>query len=142
MLRKHASDAVASADASECKCIRPILGSAAGAEKNSISLDWAFAVSDEVKRRAYRGLFVINFMISLGFGIVDPFFPVYSVSVGATGFHDTKREESVCLHLGVMSRPLSQDQEKENVSFKLRQRHWVRCLLIPRLPIGEPCENG
>ncbi|MGZ6276692.1 MAG: MFS transporter [Syntrophales bacterium] len=44
-------------------------------------------MSDEVKRRAYRGLFVINFMISLGFGIVDPFFPVYSVSVGATGFH-------------------------------------------------------
>jgi DHA1 family multidrug resistance protein-like MFS transporter len=56
-------------------------------EKDSIGLDWAFAVSDEVERRAYRGLFVINFMISLGFGIVDPFFPVYAVSAGATGFH-------------------------------------------------------
>lgn len=42
---------------------------------------------DEVQRRAYRGLFAINFMISLGFGIVDPFFPVYAVSAGATGFH-------------------------------------------------------
>lgn len=44
-------------------------------------------MGDEVKRRAYRGLFVVNFMISLGFGIVDPFFPVYAVSVGATGLH-------------------------------------------------------
>jgi MFS transporter, DHA1 family, multidrug resistance protein len=44
-------------------------------------------LGDEVKRRAYRGLFVINFMISLGFGIVDPFFPVYAVSAGATGLH-------------------------------------------------------
>ena len=26
-------------------------------------------------------------MISLGFGIVDPFFPDYAVSAGATGFH-------------------------------------------------------
>jgi len=26
-------------------------------------------------------------MISLGFGIVDPFFPIYAVSAGATGFH-------------------------------------------------------
>ncbi len=26
-------------------------------------------------------------MISLGFGIVDPFFPVYAVNAGATGFH-------------------------------------------------------
>ncbi|PKN61254.1 MAG: hypothetical protein CVU57_30400 [Deltaproteobacteria bacterium HGW-Deltaproteobacteria-15] len=42
---------------------------------------------DEAKRRAYRGLFLVNFMISLGFGIVDPFFPVYAVSAGATGFH-------------------------------------------------------
>lgn len=44
-------------------------------------------MSDDEKRSAYRGLFVINFMISLGFGIVDPFFPVYAVSAGATGFH-------------------------------------------------------
>ncbi len=44
-------------------------------------------MGDEVKRRAYRGLFVINFMISLGFGIVDPFFPVYAVSAGATALH-------------------------------------------------------
>jgi DHA1 family multidrug resistance protein-like MFS transporter len=56
-------------------------------EKGSIGFDWALAVSDEGKRRAYRGLFVINFMISLGFGIVEPFFPVYAVSAGATGFH-------------------------------------------------------
>jgi len=44
-------------------------------------------VVDGAKRRAYRGLFLVNFMISLGFGIVDPFFPVYAVSAGATGFH-------------------------------------------------------
>jgi MFS transporter, DHA1 family, multidrug resistance protein len=44
-------------------------------------------VSDDVKKSAYRGLFVINFMISLGFGIVDPFFSVYAVSAGATAFH-------------------------------------------------------
>lgn len=44
-------------------------------------------MSNDAKRRAYRGLFVINFMISLGFGIVDPFFPIYAVSAGATGFH-------------------------------------------------------
>ena len=56
-------------------------------EKGSIGFDRALAVSDEVKRKAYRGLFVINFMISLGFGIVEPFFPIYAVSVGATGFH-------------------------------------------------------
>ena len=46
-----------------------------------------FSVSDEVKKRAYRGLFLINFMIALGFGIVDPFFPVYAVGAGATAFH-------------------------------------------------------
>lgn len=44
-------------------------------------------MSDGVRRRAYQGLFVINFMISLGFGIVDPFLPVYALSAGATGFH-------------------------------------------------------
>ncbi|MCE5264994.1 MAG: MFS transporter [Deltaproteobacteria bacterium] len=44
-------------------------------------------MSDDEKRSAYRGLFVINFMVSLGFGIVDPFFPVYAVNAGATGFH-------------------------------------------------------
>ena len=42
---------------------------------------------DDARRSAYRGLFAINFMISLGFGIVDPFFPVYAVSAGATGLH-------------------------------------------------------
>jgi len=45
------------------------------------------AVSDDVKKSAYRGLFVINFLISLGFGIVDPFFSVYAVGAGATAFH-------------------------------------------------------
>jgi len=44
-------------------------------------------VTDHEKRSAYRRLFFINFMISLGFGIVDPFFPVYAVTSGATGFH-------------------------------------------------------
>jgi len=47
----------------------------------------AIGLVHEVQKRAYRGLFLINFMISLGFGIVDPFFPVYAVSAGATGFH-------------------------------------------------------
>ena len=44
-------------------------------------------MGDDAKRNAYRGLFVINFMIALGFGIVDPFFSVYAVSAGATAFH-------------------------------------------------------
>ncbi len=44
-------------------------------------------MSDDVKRNAYRGLFVINFLISLGLGIIDPFFSVYAVSAGATAFH-------------------------------------------------------
>jgi MFS family permease len=44
-------------------------------------------VFDEIKRKAYRRLFVVNFMITLGFGMADPFFPVYVVSAGATGFH-------------------------------------------------------
>jgi DHA1 family multidrug resistance protein-like MFS transporter len=43
-------------------------------------------VSEE-ERRTYRGLFVTNFLIALGFGIADPFFPIYAVSAGATGFH-------------------------------------------------------
>jgi len=42
---------------------------------------------ERARRAVYRGLFAINFMISLGFGIVDPFFPVYAVSAGATGLH-------------------------------------------------------
>ncbi len=42
---------------------------------------------ERARRAVYRGLFVINFMISLGFGIVDPFFPVYAVTAGATGLH-------------------------------------------------------
>ncbi len=41
----------------------------------------------EEERKTYRGLFVTNFLIALGFGIADPFFPVYAVSAGATGFH-------------------------------------------------------
>jgi MFS family permease len=43
-------------------------------------------VSEE-ERKTYRGLFVTNFLIALGFGIADPFFPIYAVSAGATGFH-------------------------------------------------------
>ncbi len=41
----------------------------------------------EEERKTYRGLFVTNFLIALGFGIADPFFPVYAVSAGATGVH-------------------------------------------------------
>ncbi len=41
----------------------------------------------EEERKTYRGLFATNFLIVLGFGIADPFFPIYAVSVGATGFH-------------------------------------------------------
>jgi MFS family permease len=41
----------------------------------------------EAERKTYRGLFITNFLIALGFGIADPFFPVYAVSAGATGFH-------------------------------------------------------
>lgn len=44
-------------------------------------------MSDDAKKSAYRGLFIINFLISLGFGIVDPFFSVYAFSAGATAFH-------------------------------------------------------
>jgi MFS family permease len=43
-------------------------------------------VSEE-ERKTYRGLFVTNFIIALGFGIADPFFPVYAVHAGATPFH-------------------------------------------------------
>ena len=32
-------------------------------------------------------LFVFNFFISLGFAMVDPFFPIYVKDIGATGFH-------------------------------------------------------
>lgn len=41
----------------------------------------------EENRLAYRGLFAVNFLVCLGFGIVDPFFPVYATNSGATGFH-------------------------------------------------------
>lgn len=43
-------------------------------------------MSDDEKR-LYRGLFLANFLIALGFGIADPFLPVYAVSSGATAFH-------------------------------------------------------
>jgi MFS family permease len=39
------------------------------------------------QKRGYRGLFIVNFLVCLGFGIVDPFFPVYAAMHGATGFH-------------------------------------------------------
>lgn len=38
-------------------------------------------------RRTYWGLFVVNFLVCLGVGIVDPFFPIYATKSGATGFH-------------------------------------------------------
>lgn len=41
----------------------------------------------EEEGKTYRGLFVTNFIIALGFGIADPFFPVYAVHAGATPFH-------------------------------------------------------
>lgn len=37
------------------------------------------------QRRLFRGLFLINFLISLGFGIGDAFFPLYCQSIGARG---------------------------------------------------------
>jgi MFS family permease len=42
---------------------------------------------DKERKRAYQGLFFVNFLVTLGFGIVDPFFPVYVVSCGAAGLH-------------------------------------------------------
>jgi MFS family permease len=44
-------------------------------------------MGDREKNRCYRGLFLVNFLICLGFGIVDPFFSVYATTHGATGFH-------------------------------------------------------
>ncbi len=44
-------------------------------------------MSDSEKRQVYRGLFLVNFLVCLGFGIVDPFFPVYATTNGATGLH-------------------------------------------------------
>jgi MFS family permease len=35
----------------------------------------------------FRSLFVVNFFISLGFAMVDPFFPIYVKDMGATGLH-------------------------------------------------------
>jgi MFS family permease len=43
-------------------------------------------VSEE-ERKAYRGLFATNFLVALGFGMADPFFPIYAVNAGATGLH-------------------------------------------------------
>lgn len=37
------------------------------------------------KRHLFRGLFLVNFLISLGFGISDAFFPLYCQSIGARG---------------------------------------------------------
>jgi MFS family permease len=42
---------------------------------------------NEEARRIYRGLFLANFFITLGFGVADPFISVYAVSKGATGLH-------------------------------------------------------
>ena len=44
-------------------------------------------MSDEERKKVYRSLFLANFLIALGFGVVDPFFPVYAISAGATGLH-------------------------------------------------------
>jgi MFS family permease len=35
----------------------------------------------------FPSLFVVNFFISLGFAMVDPFFPMYVKDMGASGFH-------------------------------------------------------
>ena len=35
----------------------------------------------------YRALFAVNFLVCLGFGIADPFFPVYATSNGAASIH-------------------------------------------------------
>ncbi|MCX5906007.1 MAG: MFS transporter [Deltaproteobacteria bacterium] len=44
-------------------------------------------MTDREKKKCYRGLFIVNFLVCLGLGIVDPFFPVYATTHGATGFH-------------------------------------------------------
>ena len=44
-------------------------------------------MSDEEKREMYRALFLVNFLVCLGFGIADPFFSVYATSGGASGIH-------------------------------------------------------
>ncbi len=41
----------------------------------------------EEEKRAYKVLFVANSLLTLGFGIADPFFSLYAVSSGAGGFH-------------------------------------------------------
>ena len=38
-------------------------------------------------KAVYRALFIVNFLACLGFGIADPFFPVYATSNGAAGIH-------------------------------------------------------
>jgi DHA1 family multidrug resistance protein-like MFS transporter len=39
------------------------------------------------EKGVYRALFIVNFLVCLGFGISDPFFPVYATSNGAAGIH-------------------------------------------------------
>jgi MFS transporter, DHA1 family, multidrug resistance protein len=36
---------------------------------------------------SFRSLSVVNFFISLGFAMVDPFFPIYVKDIGGSGFH-------------------------------------------------------
>ena len=36
---------------------------------------------------SFRTLFAVNFFISLGFAMVDPFFPMYVKDMGSSGFH-------------------------------------------------------
>lgn len=76
-------------------------------------------MSDHGKRSTYRGLFFINFMISLGFGIVDPFFPVYAVSTGATGFHIALIFSAYAIAKMLMSPLIGWWSD-----------HWERCKLI------------
>ncbi len=40
-----------------------------------------------IEHNGYKSLFIIVFAVSLGFSIVDPFFPVYLNSIGATGVY-------------------------------------------------------
>jgi MFS family permease len=40
-----------------------------------------------IEHKAYKPLFTIIFAVSLGFSILDPFFPVYLNTIGATGTH-------------------------------------------------------
>ena len=44
-------------------------------------------MSGTEEKGVYRALFIVNFLACLGFGIADPFFPVYATSNGAAGIH-------------------------------------------------------